>query len=208
MTNPASPETSVSSTKVEPRGQNFRAGFWAYGIIALILGLAVFLLRHEGRDWWCVCGRPDVWSGDVNSSHNSQHFLDPYSFTHIFHGFLFCGLLAWLFPRVDASWRLAAAVAVEVAWEVFENSAFVIERYRAGTASLGYQGDTVANSLGDILSCAAGFAIARRIGVRWSVALFIATEAILLFWIRDNLSLNVLMLIYPVQAVKAWQLGQ
>jgi Protein of unknown function (DUF2585) len=188
--------------------RRFRAGLWAYVAIALVLGLHVFALRHEGRRWWCACGQAAIWSGDVNSPHNSQHVFDPYSFTHVLHGFVFCGLLAWMLPRVAVPWRFAMAVTAEAAWEVFENSAFVIDRYRVATASLGYQGDTVANSLGDILSCAVGFAIARRIGVRWSVALFFATEVLLLVWIRDNLFLNVLMLIYPVQAVKAWQLGQ
>jgi hypothetical protein len=174
--------------------------------LVAILASAVVLLRHEGRLWWCACGQPYLWAGDPRGPHNSQHLLDPYSFTHVLHGVLLCGVLAWAVPRLPPAWRLVLAVLVEALWEVFENSAFVIGRYRAATAAVGYQGDTVANSLGDILSCAAGFVLARRLGFWGSLALFLVTEVVLLLWIRDSLLLSVLTLLHPINTVKAWQL--
>src|SRR5947209_7050197 len=103
-------------------------------------------LRRQGRRWWCACGQPNLWSGDAWGPHNSQHLFDPYSLTHVQHGLIFCGLLAWAWPRMSLAWRLFVAVLVEASWEVVENSQFVIERYRSATAAQGYQGDTVANS--------------------------------------------------------------
>jgi hypothetical protein len=125
----------------------------------------------------------------------------------VLHGFVFCGLLAWGLPRLAPVWRLSLAVTVEALWEVLENSDFVIRRYREATAALGYEGDTVVNSLGDIFACGLGFVIARRLGFRRSLALFVLTEVVLLVWIKDSLTLNVLMLIYPIDAIKAWQTG-
>jgi hypothetical protein len=142
---------------------------------------------------------------DALGPHTSQHLFDPYSFTHILHGILLCGLLAWITPRLTPPWQLSIAVFVESLWEVFENSAFVIERYRATTMALGYAGDTIINSLGDIFSCAIGFVLARRLGLWGSLLLFLAIESALLFWIHDSLRLNVVMLIYPIDAIKAWQ---
>jgi len=121
---------------------------------------------------------------------------------------LFCGLLAWAFPRIATAWRFCLATFVEALWEVMENTSFVIERYRAVTASFDYEGDTVLNSLGDILSFGLGFALARRLGVWKSIVVFLATELVLLVWIRDGLILNVLMLLYPIEAIKTWQLSQ
>jgi hypothetical protein len=175
--------------------------------MAGVLVVTTLLLRAEGRRWWCACGKPYLWSGDAWGPHNSQHLLDPYSLTHVLHGVVYCGLFAWAFPRLRPAWRLFGAVVLAAAWEVFENSASVIARYRAATAAQGYQGDTIANSLGDILSCAVGFELARRLGLWASVALFAAIEALLLWWIRDSLLLNILMLIHPSDAVKAWQAG-
>jgi hypothetical protein len=176
-------------------------------VIAAILATHITVLRWEGRLWWCACGQPNLWSGDVQSSHNSQHLFDPYSFTHVLHGVLLCGLLGWIVPRLAFSWRLCLAVALEAVWEVIENTDFVIDRFRTVTASLGYHGDTVANSLGDILSCTAGFLLARRLGPWGSLALFVVVEVVLLVWIRDSLTLEVLMLFCPIEAVKRWQLG-
>jgi hypothetical protein len=175
--------------------------------MAAILAVHVVVLRSEGRRWWCACGSPALWTADAWGPHNSQHLLDPYSLTHVLHGILACGLLALVCPRLPVAWRLFLAVALEAGWEMFENSAFVVERYRAATAAQGYSGDTVANSLGDILCCALGFLLARHLGCRWSAAVFLATEAVLLVWIRDSLLLNVLMLIHPFDAIRAWQQG-
>jgi hypothetical protein len=149
--------------------------------------------------------RSVIWSGDPWSSDNSQHLLDPYSFTHLLHGFVLCGLLALIVPRVSPVWQLWLAVSIEALWEVLENSEFVIRRYRQETAALGYHGDTIVNSLGDILVCGLGFVFARRLGLRRALGVFVVTEIALAIWIRDNLSLNVLMLIYPIDAIKEWQ---
>ncbi|MBA3439171.1 MAG: DUF2585 family protein [Pyrinomonadaceae bacterium] len=178
---------------------------WPWVAVVIVLLVTTYLLRSQGRLWWCSCGRLLLWSGDAWSSDNSQHLFDPYSFTHILHGFLFCGLLAWGVPRLPPVWRLCLAVSAEALWEVVENSDFVIRRYREATAALGYQGDTIVNSLGDILTCGLGFVIARHLGYRRSLALFVATEVLLLIWIRDSLILNVVMLLYPIDAIKAWQ---
>ena len=120
---------------------------------------------------------------------------------------MFCGLLTLLVRRVPTSWSLCVAIILEASWELIENTNTVIERYRAATAALGYQGDTVINSLGDVMCCGIGFMIARKLGWRRSLVLFIATEAILLIWIRDSLLLEILMLVHPINAIKMWQTG-
>ena len=173
-------------------------------VVAVLVGV-VYQLRSQGRLWWCSCDYLLLWSGDPWSSDNSQHLLDPYSFTHVLHGFLFCGLIALIAPRLRKAWQLWLAISLEAVWEVIENSRFVIERYREETAALGYQGDTIVNSLADILLCGVGLLVARRLGFGRTLALFVLTEVALAVWIRDNLSLNVLMLIYPIEAVKEWQ---
>jgi hypothetical protein len=176
--------------------------------IPAIFGLATLALRLEGHLWWCRCGRLTPWSGDIHSEHNSQHLFDPYSFTHIEHGLLLYALLRpfarWLGPGS----RLILAVGLEAVWEVVENSSAVIERYRQATIALGYVGDSVANSLGDIAACTLGFYLANRLPVRWSIGILLAIEAALLAIYRDNLALNVLMLIFPMLSVKTWQMGR
>ena len=164
--------------------------------IKVVLVGAAYQLRSQGRLWWCACDYLLLWSGDPWSSGNSQHLL---------YGFVFCGLLALTVSRLTAVWQLCVAVSIEALWEVVENSQFVIQRYREETAALGYQGDTIVNSLADILLCEVEFALARRLGLRRTVTLFGVTEVALTVWIRDNLSLNVLMLMYPIDAVKEWQ---
>ena len=116
-----------------------------------------------------------------------------------------CGLLALIAPRLSAVWQLWLAVSTETVWEVVENSEFVIRRYREETAALGYQGDTVVNSLADILLCGLGFVLAHHLRFRRTVAIFVVTEIALAIWIRDSLLLSILMLIYPIEAVKEWQ---
>lgn len=141
------------------------------------------------------------------SSETSQLFLDPYSLTHVAHGMMFAGLLVLLIPRVAPRWRFVIAIAFESVWEIIENTNVVIGRYRAATASLGYQGDSIVNSLGDIFCCAIGFMIARKLGWKWSIIVFIAVEAVLLIWIRDSLLLEIIMLVHPISAIKVWQMG-
>jgi hypothetical protein len=191
-----------------PPGRSAATAYVRPGLTILaILALHITLLRWEGRPWWCACGRPNLWWGDTRSEHNSQHLFDPYSFTHVLHGVILCGLLAWLAPRLSVAWRFCLAVALETTWEVIENTDAVIDRFRAVTASLGYHGDTVANSLGDILSCSVGFLIARWLGPWRSLALFVVLEVVLVVWIRDSLTLEILMFFFPIGAVKRWQAG-
>ena len=174
--------------------------------IALTLALTVVAMRAQGRLWICACGRVDLWASPTKSSENSQHLADPYSFTHVLHGVVFYWLLARLFPRLHVMWQLTAAVAVESLWEVFENSEFIIQRYRQATLALGYEGDTVVNAVGDIAFMALGFWLARKLGFSRSAALFVATEIALILWIRDSLLLNIIMLIVPIDAIKNWQM--
>lgn len=175
---------------------------------AVIVVLAVASLRIEGHSWWCKLGGISPWSGNVHSPHNSQHLLDPYTLTHLLHGILFYGSLTWAVPRVPNAWRMVIALALESIWEIAENTQTVIERYRAATISLGYNGDSILNSLGDIAACALGYVLAARIGPWKSLAIIAVVEIGMLFWIRDNLTLNVVMLVYPIEAVKVWQSGQ
>ena len=184
------------------RGQKY----WPAFAIVLSFAATALLLRLEGRLWLCACGSIQLWSGQICSANNSQHFLDPYSFTHVLHGFLFFWLIAWLLSRLRANWQLALAVAVEAFWEVFENTNVIIDRARSETAALGYNGDSVINSFGDILCCLIGFIVARRLGWRRSLVVFAVLELILIVWIKDSLLLEILMLVVPIDAIRAWQM--
>lgn len=186
-------------------GRGRQGVWWWAAALAALLAVTALLLRWQGRLWACACGRVLLWTGDAWSGDTSQHLFDPYAFTHVLHGIVFCGLLAWGWPRTPLARRFLWAVAAESAWEVVENTRFVIDRYREATAALGYTGDTVINSLGDILACAAGFAAAARLGLARSVLLFILIEIVLLVTIRDSLLLNIIMLIYPLDAIREWQ---
>ncbi|HLL77159.1 MAG TPA: DUF2585 family protein [Pyrinomonadaceae bacterium] len=178
---------------------------WPWLATLPVLAATAGLLRWQGRMWLCDCGRFSLWTSEAWGAETSQQLFDPYSFTHVLHGFAFAGLLALAAPRLAARWRLTLAVALEAAWEVVENTSYVINRYREATAALGYTGDTVVNSLGDIVACGIGFEIARRLGLRLSLLAFAFVEIALLLWIRDSLLLNVLMLLYPSDAIRAWQ---
>lgn len=180
---------------------------WPWLAIFAVIAVTIYQLHSQGRLWWCSCGYIRLWAGDIWSSDNSQHLFDPYSFTHLFHGFAFYWLLAWSLPRLSTYWRLSLALLIEAVWEMIENSNAIIERYRETTLALGYQGDTIVNVMGDLAMCGLGFMLARQIGFWRTLVLFLVTELVLLIWIRDGLLLNIIMLIYPVEAVKAWQMG-
>ena len=171
-----------------------------------LVGTAAILLAM-GRLAVCSCGRVALWSGDVRSDENSQQLLDWYSLTHAVHGLLFYGA-GWLVLRPwPVRARLVVAVLIEAVWEVGENSPAVIDRYRAVTMAFGYRGDSVFNSLGDIGCMMLGFTIARRVPAWGAAVLLVALELIALVVIRDNLTLNVLMLVHPIDAVRQWQAG-
>ena len=172
------------------------------------LGLAtIAILFAMGRSAWCRCGTLRLSSWDIWSSHNSQHLLDPYFFSHLLHGILFCGFLYWL-PRIVApGWKFVLAVACECSWEILENSPLIIDRYRTATIALNYYGDSVANSICDLLACMLGYGIGLLLGLRKSVALVVTIELLMVVTIRDCLTLNIVMLVYPLEAIKQWQVG-
>ena len=175
---------------------------------AAVIALAAVLLFAMGRTPWGPSGSPGLWSGDPWSSQTSQRLADPFTFTHIIHGAVYYWLL-WLVARkLPLGLRGVLAVALESAWEVFENTDMIIQRYRVATISLGYYGDSVLNSVGDMLTAALGFTLAARLPPRVTVIGCLLIEVILALRIRDSLFLNILMLIYPIDAVKHWQLGR
>jgi Protein of unknown function (DUF2585) len=175
--------------------------------IAAVMAAAASVELVQGRIFWCRASDLIPWAWDVWSPHNSQHLIDPYSFTHILHGVVEFWLLGLLFRRVPLIWRLVMAVAIEGSWEIVENTSYVINRYREATISLDYFGDSILNSLSDIVCCGTGFVIASKLRFWWSLALFVLVETILIFTIRDSLIINVIMLIYPIDALRKWQFG-
>ncbi|MCB1025407.1 MAG: DUF2585 family protein [Acidobacteria bacterium] len=184
---------------------------WKYRLPWIFMFSAILLmmiaLAAQGRIWWCKWDTPlYIWSSDVWSKHNSQHFFDPYFFTHILHGFLFFWLARLIFRRrIAFAWMLLVAVVGESLWEVLENSSYVITLYRANTASLEYTGDSIANSIGDVTACIVGFLIAYKLRVWRSIIVFLIVEIVLVLTIKDSLLINIIMLIHPIEAIKVWQ---
>ena len=171
----------------------------------LIVVAAAAILLAMGRNPICTCGTIELWVGQRDSAKTSQMLADWYSFSHIVHGLLFYAGLWLIARRWPIAWRLSAALLIEAGWEVIENTSLVIDRYRTATAALGYTGDTVINSLSDIAMMVVGFVAARRLPVWASIALLLLLEIVPLLVIRDNLTLNVWMLLWPDAAIRSWQ---
>jgi Protein of unknown function (DUF2585) len=180
-------------------------------LAALIWLYAGFMLLALDRPAICPCGTVKLWWGVVQSSGNSQHIADWYSFSHVIHGLLFYAGAHLLWRRwnvldgAPTRWALPIAVAIEASWELLENSPMIIDRYRAVTLSWGYAGDSVVNSMADIGWMVLGFWLAARLPVWVSAGLALAFELFTLAMIRDNLTLNVVMLVSPIEAIRQWQ---
>ena len=159
-----------------------------------------------GRTWWGPSGSFGLWSGDIWSQQNSQRLADPYTLTHVTHGIGFYALLHLVARNLPVGPRLIIAVALEGGWEILENTDMVINKYREATISLDYYGDSILNSVGDIIAMILGFLIATKLSAKKTFWFFVLLEVLLALWIKDNLIINIIMLIYPVATIKAWQL--
>lgn len=171
-------------------------------LIVVITGGIEFL---SGRSLLGPDGNFGWWEGSVWSSENSQRVADAYTFSHIIHGMLFYAFLWWVARKVPMKYRFLIALVMEASWELLENSPIIIDRYRAVTISLGYVGDSVLNSVSDVMFAGIGFVVSKYSKFWVSVALIIAMEVGCFFWVRDNLTLNVIMLVYPLESIKVWQ---
>jgi len=171
------------------------------------VALTAVVLLAMGRIPWCACGFVKLWHSAAADSQTSQHLADPYTFSHVLHGFGFFWILWLVARRLPLGARGVIAIAAECGWEILENTPLIIDRYRANTASLDYFGDSVVNSMGDVLAMILGFWLASRLPFWVVLALTILIEVALLVTIRDNLTLNILMLVYPIDAIRRWQLG-
>lgn len=176
--------------------------FW---LIGGVFAIQIAALLWLGQPAICECGFVKFWEGQVFSLGNSQHIADWYTFSHIIHGFLFYGIARFLFPKKSVPFWLLASVLAEVSWEIFENTPMVINHYRQQALAVGYTGDSVLNSVFDALWMVFGFIVAWKVPVKVSVFIIIAMELFVLYWIRDNLILNIINLIYPFEFLNTWQ---
>ena len=174
-------------------------------LIALPVAMVVTLC-FLGRSWWCPQGDAVPWSLDIWSPHNSQHLFDAYSLSHIQHGISLFLLLSMIGKQaLGVPVKVVLVGFVEVAWEILENTPLIINRYREATISLDYYGDSISNSVSDYLMCMLGVLLVHRSGWKIGIGLFIALESLSLFWVRDSLILNVIMLVAPNDVIRQWQ---
>jgi hypothetical protein len=191
---------------VFPRAERLAMPTWCYGAAAAVAVAFQALAEHMmGRLTICSCGYVKLWEGDPNGPGTSQHLTDWYTFLHLLHGFLFYFLLWLIGRRWPAGLRFLLAVLLEVGWEVLENSDLIIMRYRANTISLNYYGDSIVNSVSDTLTAVIGYALAAWLRPATTLAVALAIEVGLAVAIRDNLTLNIVMLIHKVHWIEAWQ---
>jgi len=183
----------------------FRQYRFIIAAAAAIVSIAATVELLMGRSFFGPDGKFGLWEGDIWSSENSQRFADPYSFSHIIHGMFFYGLFFLAARRLPLRCRFLMALGLETSWEILENSPLIINRYREATISLGYVGDSVFNSMSDALMMSLGFLLAWRLPVRVTVIAIVVMEVGCALWVRDNLTFNIIMLIHPIAAIKAWQ---
>jgi hypothetical protein len=198
---------SSSVTFTPSHGTQWPLRIWVL-IGAGIVALQAVVLLTMGQPPICACGTIKLWHGIVLSPENSQHLTDWYTFSHVIHGFGFYLLLWLIAPRTSVGLRLVLALCLEVGWELLENSPMIIDRYRQSALAQGYAGDSVINSVCDTLAMAFGFFLARVLPVSVTVALTVVMELFVGFMIRDNLTLNVIQLLYPSETISRWQSGK
>lgn len=180
--------------------------FIAWSSISVVVTATLLWLAGHDAVWWSS-SYPAIWSSEVWSRSNSQHPLDPYTLTHTMFGILCFWTFSLIAKGSPLSRRFLFAIIAACVWELCENSMLFIERFRHATAAADYMGDALVNSATDIAACGVGFMFAVKIKTRTSVLIFIAVELLTAIWVRDNLLLNVLMIVCPIEGVKNWQIG-
>jgi hypothetical protein len=175
---------------------------------AALIGVQALILFAMGRSLICTCGYVRLWGGIASGPEISQQLTDWYTYSHVIHGIGFYFVLWMIAPRAPVAVRFMLALGLEVSWEIFENTTFIINRYRQSAIAQGYFGDSIINSVADTLASVFGFFLARTLPVWGTAALAVSIELLLLYMVRDNFTLNVIQLIHPMEALSHWQAGQ